>query len=175
MMKSNVMLTRGISVQQKLLGDCLISTCRTDTLQLNTYDAICRKYTSMIMEMSKKLSVQKGAGKQCCYMVCSQHARKYRYREFPHAFIWDRRILEWMPRRRGFAIGRLLYAHPASGERYYLRILLDVVRGARSFKHLRSVDGVTQPTFKLACLAMGLLGDDNEWGILPDNECSATV
>jgi len=70
-----------------------------------------------------------------------------------------------MPRRREFAIGRLPYAHPTSGECYYLRILLGVVRGARSFEYLCSVDGVVQPTFKLACLAMGLLDDDNEWGM----------
>ena len=49
------------------------------------------------------------------------------------------------------------------GERYYLRLLLTVVRGATSFQHLRTVDGLVHPTFKAACVALRLLEDDGEW------------
>ncbi len=35
--------------------------------------------------------------------------------------------------------------------------------GATSYKHLRTVDGIEHDTFKYACIAMGLLVDDNEW------------
>ncbi len=35
--------------------------------------------------------------------------------------------------------------------------------GATSYKYLRTVDGIEHDTFKYACIAMGLLVDDNEW------------
>ena len=54
-------------------------------------------------------------------------------------------------------------ASPFNGERYYLRLLLTVVRGGRSFQDLRTVDGVEYPTFKSACIALRLLEDDGEW------------
>jgi hypothetical protein len=57
----------------------------------------------------------------------------------------------------------MYYAHPISGERYYLRMLLNCVKGATSYEHLRIVDGRKHKTFKDACIAMGLLADDNEW------------
>jgi hypothetical protein len=66
-------------------------------------------------------------------------------------------------RKRGFAIGCMYYAHPTLGECYYLRMLLNYVKGATSYKHLRIVDGTEHDTFKDACIAMGLFIDDNEW------------
>jgi hypothetical protein len=42
-------------------------------------------------------------------------------------------------------------------------MLLNCVKGATSYKHLRTVDGREHDTFKDACIAMGLLADDNEW------------
>ncbi|GJV30632.1 AT-hook motif-containing protein, partial [Tanacetum coccineum] len=52
---------------------------------------------------------------------------------------------------------------PASRERYYLRMLLNVVRGATSFKKLMTVNKKVYATFKAACFAYGLLNDDKEW------------
>ncbi|XP_035838923.1 uncharacterized protein LOC118486528 [Helianthus annuus] len=49
------------------------------------------------------------------------------------------------------------------GEKYYLRMLLNVQRGPLSFKDIRTVDGVEHPTYMSACNALGLLGDDVEW------------
>ncbi len=66
-------------------------------------------------------------------------------------------------RKRGFAIGRMYYAHSTLGECYYLRMLLNCVKGATSYEHLRIMDGKEHDTFKDACIAMGLLVDDNEW------------
>jgi hypothetical protein len=66
-------------------------------------------------------------------------------------------------RKRGFAISRMYYAHPTSGERYYLRMLLNCVKGATSYEHLQTVDDRVHDTFKDAYIAMGLLADDNEW------------
>ncbi len=66
-------------------------------------------------------------------------------------------------RKRGFAIGCMYYAHPTSDERYYLRMLLNYVKGATSYEHLWIVGGIEHNTFKDACIVMGLFEDDNEW------------
>ncbi len=57
----------------------------------------------------------------------------------------------------------MYYAHPTSDERYYLRMLLNCVKGATSYEHLWTLDGIEHDTFKNACIAMGLLEDNNEW------------
>ncbi len=57
----------------------------------------------------------------------------------------------------------MYYAHSTSSEHYYLRMLLNYVKGATSYEHLQIVDGIEHDTFKDACIAMGLLVDDNEW------------
>ena len=59
-------------------------------------------------------------------------------------------------------IGRLVYANPAEGERYYLRIMLNHVRGATSYENMRTWRGVTYATFRQACEAMGLVESDKK-------------
>ncbi|OMP04886.1 DNA helicase PIF1, ATP-dependent [Corchorus olitorius] len=90
-------------------------------------------------------------------------AREYLYAEFPTAWVWHADDSEWVPRQRGRAIGRVVHIHPSAGELYYLRLLLNVVRGPKSFEHLRTVDGVLHQTYQQACEALGLLGDDKQW------------
>ncbi len=65
--------------------------------------------------------------------------------------------------KKGFSIGRMYYAHLTSGECYYLRMLLNYVKGATPYEHLWIVDGIEHDTFKDACIVMGLLTNDNEW------------
>jgi hypothetical protein len=77
--------------------------------------------------------------------------------------VWNKTSKKWTPRQRGSKIGRVYYVHPASGERYYLRMLLNVVCGATSFEDLHTVDGRVCATFKKACQAKGLLENDQEW------------
>ena len=57
----------------------------------------------------------------------------------------------------------MYYAHPSAGERFYLRLLLTIVKGATSFEDLRSFEGTQYPSFREACIVRGLLEDDNEW------------
>jgi len=66
-------------------------------------------------------------------------------------------------RKKGFTIGHMYYAHPTSSECYYLQMLLNCVKGATSYEHLQTMDGIEHDTFKDACIAMGLLADNNEW------------
>jgi len=90
-------------------------------------------------------------------------ARSLTFDQFPEQWVWNRKLKRWTMRKRSFAIGRMYYAHSTSGERYYLRMLLNCVKGATSYEHLQIVDGREHDTFKDACIAMGLLADDNEW------------
>jgi hypothetical protein len=90
-------------------------------------------------------------------------ARDTPYAKFPERWVWNKTSKKWTPHQRGTKIGRVYYVHPASGERYYLRMLLNVVCGATSFEDLRTVDGRVCATFKEACQARGLLENDQEW------------
>ncbi|XP_028106546.1 uncharacterized protein LOC114305630 [Camellia sinensis] len=85
------------------------------------------------------------------------------YEEFPSSWVWNQKQKKWKMRQQQICIGRLYYAHPNSGERDYLRILLTKVRGAKCYEDIRTVNGIVHPTFKSVCLALGLLDDDNEW------------
>ncbi|KAK9050845.1 hypothetical protein SSX86_030188 [Deinandra increscens subsp. villosa] len=89
--------------------------------------------------------------------------RALTYADFPTRFTWHEKEKAWKPRQRGFSIGRIYYASPSMGERYYLRMLLNVVKGPLSFKDIRTVDGVEHETYMSACRALHLLGDDAEW------------
>ncbi|KAJ9543754.1 LOW QUALITY PROTEIN: hypothetical protein OSB04_023461 [Centaurea solstitialis] len=88
--------------------------------------------------------------------------RSLTYVEFPNRFTWHEDVKLWMPRKNGFAIGRIYYVSPKR-ETYYLRMLLNVVQGPLSFKDIRTVDGVEHSTYMSACKALSLLGDATEW------------
>ncbi len=55
------------------------------------------------------------------------------YQDFPSKFVWNKNKRKWTPRKQLFAIGRMYYVHPTSGERFYLRTLLSVVKGGQIF------------------------------------------
>jgi hypothetical protein len=78
-------------------------------------------------------------------------ARNTPYAKFPERWVWNKTSKKWTPRQRGSKIGRVYYVHRASGERYYLRMLLNVVCGATSFENLHTVDGRVCAMFKEAC------------------------
>ena len=58
-------------------------------------------------------------------------AHNYLYQDFPSHFVWTR--TKWKIRQRGRAIGRMYSVSPAAGERFYLRLLLTVVKGEYYF------------------------------------------
>lgn len=90
-------------------------------------------------------------------------ARELTYSEFPTKFVWKHDEKSWRPRKKGYSIGRIFYVPPGSGEKYYLRCLLTVVRGPTCYEDIRTVNGVVYKTFKEACYALGLLNDDKEY------------
>jgi len=92
----------------------------------------------------------------------SEVARSFTFDQFSQQWVWNRKLKRWTMPKRGFAIGRMYYAHPTLGEHYYLRMMLNCVKGATSYEHLRTMDGTEHDTLKDACIAMGLLANDNE-------------
>ncbi|XP_076881629.1 uncharacterized protein LOC143529807 [Bidens hawaiensis] len=89
-------------------------------------------------------------------------ARKLSYVEYPTQFVW--KIDKCRKRRKkGFSIGRIYVVSPSLGEAYYLRILLNKVKGQRTFDEIKTFNNVVYPTFRDACYAYGLLDDDNEY------------
>ncbi|KAK9740196.1 hypothetical protein RND81_03G018300 [Saponaria officinalis] len=90
-------------------------------------------------------------------------ARELTYSEFPSKFVWVQKTRRWKPRDNGFAIGRSYHSSPGCGERYFMRMLLNIVKGPTCYEDIRTVNGVTYPSFREACYALGLLGDDKEY------------
>ncbi|XP_057723392.1 uncharacterized protein LOC130939297 [Arachis stenosperma] len=90
-------------------------------------------------------------------------AKRLTYAEFPTKFVWKAKQRVWDPRKTHAVIGRIFFVPPGSGELYYLRLLLNFVRGPTCYEEIRKVDDVVYPTFRDACYARGLLDDDREY------------
>ncbi|KAK2417432.1 hypothetical protein QL285_039731 [Trifolium repens] len=90
-------------------------------------------------------------------------ARKLTYGQFVTQFTYSKKKKSWSPRKRGFKIGRLIWVPPTTGELFYLRMMLTVVKGPTSYEAIRKVRDIQYLTFREACFAMGFLGDDKEY------------
>ena len=64
-----------------------------------------------------------------------EKAREILYRDFPQYFTWEsnEKFWQWRKHENRSQIGKIVSAHPAEGERYYLRVLLNHVTGATSY------------------------------------------
>ncbi|XP_050887928.1 uncharacterized protein LOC127093069 [Lathyrus oleraceus] len=90
-------------------------------------------------------------------------AQNLTYSQFLTKFVYDRRYRRWRPRKRGHTIGRLIWVPPSTGELYYLRMMLTVVKGPTCYEDIKFVDGKVQDSFRDACFHMGFLNDDSEY------------
>ncbi|XP_072084546.1 uncharacterized protein [Arachis hypogaea] len=90
-------------------------------------------------------------------------ARSLTYAEFPIHFVWKAKESVWLPQKSHAVIGRIFFVPPGSGERYYLRLLLNYIRGPTCYEDIRTIDSVVYSSFKDACYARGLLDDDKEY------------
>jgi hypothetical protein len=91
-------------------------------------------------------------------------ARTLSYCDFPSKWRWNEITRTWERRQRGVGkIGRIYFMHPSVGERYYLRMLLLIVKDLESYESLQTYNTITYATFKEACNARGLLNNDQEW------------
>lgn len=87
------------------------------------------------------------------------------YIAFPTKYWWDKDAKIWKRRKRmtSSAIGRLIFMHPSVGELFYLRMLLCHQVGCTSYEDVRTVCNKVYPNFRVACDALGLIGEDKEW------------
>jgi len=92
-----------------------------------------------------------------------EEARELTNSDFPSKWVWHNKENEWKLRKKIRCVRRIFYAYPGSGERFYLWMLLNIVKGPRSFEEIRTASGILYSTFKSACYALGLLDDDKEW------------
>jgi len=62
-----------------------------------------------------------------------EEARNHTYHDFPQFFVYNPLKHEWRPRQqRNRSLGRMDVVKPPAGELFYLRLLLDVVKGRDS-------------------------------------------
>ncbi|XP_058742091.1 uncharacterized protein LOC131614535 [Vicia villosa] len=92
-----------------------------------------------------------------------EDARSLAYGQFVSRFVYEKKSRTWKPRKKGFTIGRLIWVPPTTGELFYLRLMLTVVKGPLTYEEIRKVDDTQFDTFRDACFAMGFLEDDREY------------
>ncbi|XP_039683008.1 uncharacterized protein [Medicago truncatula] len=90
-------------------------------------------------------------------------AKTLSYAKFVFKFVYVKVKRTWTPRKRGFAIGRLMWVPPTTGELFYLRLMLTKVQGPTSYEDIRTINNVCYDTYREACFASGFLMDDKEY------------
>ncbi|KAF8081784.1 hypothetical protein N665_0867s0006, partial [Sinapis alba] len=93
----------------------------------------------------------------------SEFARTLTYVQIPEYFVWNNSTKVWSERKKGVQIGRIVTVHPSSGDRYYLRILINKIKGPRSYDELKTFNDVKYPDYKSVCYARGYLDNDVLW------------
>ncbi|KAL8571455.1 hypothetical protein ACOMHN_009387 [Nucella lapillus] len=61
---------------------------------------------------------------------------------------------------------------PRQGECYFMRLLLNVVKGPKSYDDLKIVNGEVCATFREACQKQGLLEDDQHLQLAMEEACA---
>ncbi|XP_071570011.1 uncharacterized protein [Temnothorax nylanderi] len=95
-----------------------------------------------------------------------ENAVQFLYTDIPYHYVYDKKETKWKPRKKGGdkIISRLYTVSIKDIERFYLRLLLLHVAGAKCFKDLKTVNGVVYETFKDAAIAKNLVETDDLWG-----------
>ena len=96
-----------------------------------------------------------------------ENAKQYLYKDIPCHYTYKKNTVtkttQWQMRKSQFNIfGRIHSVSPTEFELFHLRLLLLHVKGATSFDYLKTVNGHLLPSFSAACLALGLIEDDEE-------------
>ena len=102
-----------------------------------------------------------------------------RYVDMPTKFTFNKKEKMWKKRQEGRkcdTLGRVDNVHPAAGDRFYLRMLLnsDHCKGKTSFDDLKRVEDGEDPceTYQETCQKLGMLQDDHEWEMVLEEATS---
>ena len=74
--------------------------------------------------------------------------RHLKYMNFTDFYVWNKNLKTWTKRQEKESVGRMVFVSPDDGERYFLRLLLTHVAGARSYDCLKTVNGIIHESFK---------------------------
>ncbi|GKA28723.1 putative PIF1 DNA helicase/replication protein A1-like protein [Tanacetum coccineum] len=77
----------------------------------------------------------------------------------------------WTRRKQGKSLGRIHHVPPSWGELYYLRAILNKVRGPMEWDELKKVDDVLYPRYRDACYARDSMSRpevvwEKTWGVM---------
>src|SRR5580765_5147656 len=94
-----------------------------------------------------------------------KNAVQFLYTDIPYHYVYDKKETKWKSRKKGGEkiISRLYTVSIKDIERFYLRLLLLHVAGAKRFEDLKTVNGVLYETFKDAAIAKNLVETDDLW------------
>nr|GEU77537.1 hypothetical protein [Tanacetum cinerariifolium] len=139
-------------------------------------DVVCKVFKMRLDHLIKNLKEKKildasmqpsvASSKFLAWMKCNETddaAQTLTYADFPSKFVWKSKKRMWERRKQGYVVGRIHQVPPSLGEAYYLRVLLNKIKGKTSWEEIRTVDGKLYDSFRDACFAMGLLDDDKEY------------
>lgn len=90
-------------------------------------------------------------------------ARTLLYVQIPNYYTYSKSQKKFNRRKQGFSVGRINYTPRKQDSSYFLRVLLNIVRGPTSYEDIKIYDGVLHESYKEACYARGLLDDDQEY------------
>ena len=107
-------------------------------------------------------------------------ARSLLYTEIPEHFTWNGKDKLWTRRQNAqITLGRIFNVSSKNQELFALRRLLNIVKGAKSWNELLTVDGHTYHSFQQACAARGMLHDNSDviaaFQEVVDSSCSLTA
>lgn len=87
------------------------------------------------------------------------------YTEIPKYYTFNDKLKQWCKRKRISKpiLSRMYLINPKERARYFIRLLLLHVRGAKCFQDLRTVDNVVYDTFFEAAKARNLVNEDEKW------------
>ncbi|XP_071741764.1 uncharacterized protein [Rutidosis leptorrhynchoides] len=132
-----------------------------ENMQMLTFHA-CEPLKSIVqMNPTKKMTLTQWLH----YNASFSAGHHLTYLDFPLEFVWYDGNKCWKQRAnlKKPCIGRLTYIHPAFREAFFLRMLLCHQKGCKGFADIRTVNNIVHYTYRSACEAIGLLGDDKEW------------
>jgi hypothetical protein len=87
----------------------------------------------------------------CYFETCANDPNlNLRYIDFSKHFVWNSG--NWQPKKKGGekVILRMYMCSPSDKERFYLRMLLMQIRGATSYKDVRTINGILYDTYEEA-------------------------